>query len=812
MLWVTTVVLWASVSHVYGYSKQFPPGFKFGAATAAYQVEGAYNVSGKFSISWPRLLPTGLPNEISDDGKNYYNNLIDGLLEKGIEPIVSIYHWEMPQLLQDLGGWANPKISDWFADYARVVFTLFGDRVKIWLTINEPIVECDWYYGQGVLAPQLDYYVGPYMCNKNLLLSHAKAYRVYDHEFRHKYHGKLSIVNHLLWLKPYSSEYEEDAEIARQFLTGRYAHAIYSKKGGWPSVVEKTVAKVSKEQGFRESRLPPFTKEEIELVRGTYDFFAMNHYTSRLVRAAEPDEDVVESLFTYIPDADLVLENDPTWTYGYSETMPVLLAIQEGINVIGYTYWSLMDNFEWTGGYGVGEPASARMGRLNRSDTTALQKTDVKQPPVTSLINPRIPYYPIILNSQKAGKSENIWDRFVHEHPERIDDRSTGDVACDSYHNWRRDLEMAEELGLDFYRTLVRPISCTKSNRFGGWANPLIVDWFEDYAKVVFAHFGDRVKLWLTINEPVILCEAFFNAEVFPPAFISPDLGVYLCSKHVMLAHAKAWRVYDKLLKPKYHGRVSLTTHIAWFESLAPEYEELAELTMLNFGGRYSHAIYSKIGGWPPALEKALAEVSLKRGYSRPQLPPFTQEEIELVRGTYDFFALNHYTSRLMRTAKEGEKFTEWPLGDVEDLNGIIVRKADWAQAATSWFYVNPEGIRKSLVWLKQQYGDLEVMITENGLATKAGLDDQDRVQYYRDYLEQVLLAINEDGVNVTAYTAWTLMDNYEWNNGYTVKFGLYEVNFTDPGRKRTPRASAHYYANIIRTHSLDVPTTSIQL
>uniref|UniRef100_A0A2H1WZM4 SFRICE_030583 n=1 Tax=Spodoptera frugiperda TaxID=7108 RepID=A0A2H1WZM4_SPOFR len=361
----------ASLSHASGYSKQFPPGFKFGAATAAYQVEGAWNVSDKgeckwdrlthrypdlflnhdngdnacksyyywrrdiemaselglqfyrFSISWPRLLPTGLVDEISDDGKNYYNNLIDGLLEKGIEPVVSIYHWEMPQLLQDLGGWANPKIADWFADYARVVFTLFGDRVKIWLTINEPIVECDYYYGQGILAPQLDYYVGPYMCNKNLLLSHARAYRVYDEEFRHKYHGKVSIVNHLLWLKAYSPEYEEEAEVARQFLTGRYAHPIYSKKGGWPSVVEKTVAKASKKQGFRESRLPAFTEEEIELVRGTYDFFAMNHYTSRLVRTAEPDEDVVKTMFTYVPDADLVLDTDPAWTYGYSEAMPV---------------------------------------------------------------------------------------------------------------------------------------------------------------------------------------------------------------------------------------------------------------------------------------------------------------------------------------------------------------------------------------------------------------------------------------------------------------------------------------------------------
>ncbi|CAH0696429.1 unnamed protein product [Spodoptera exigua] len=451
------------------------------------------------------------------------------------------------------------------------------------------------------------------------------------------------------------------------------------------------------------------------------------------------------------------------------------------------------------------------------------------------------------------GKSENIWDRFVHEHPERIDDRSTGDVACDSYHNWRRDIEMGAELGLDFYRISLswsRTLPSGFPNHInqagiayysnlidgllekgmeplvtiyhwdlpqslqdlGGWANPLIVDWFGDYAKVVFDHFGDRVKLWLTLNEPVILCEAFYNAEVFPPAFISPDLGVYLCSKHTLLAHAKAWRIYDEMLKPQYHGRVSLSTHMAWFDPLTPEDKNLAELTRQNFAGRYAHAIYSKIGGWPPTLEKVLAEVSLKRGYSRPQLPPFTQEEIEFVRGTYDFFAMNHYTSRLIRTAKDGEKFRAWPLGDVEDLDGVIQRKADWTQAGTSWFFVYPEGIRKSLVWLKKQYGGLEIMITENGLATKSGLDDQDRVQYYRDYLEQVLLAINEDGVNVTAYTAWSLMDNYEWNNGYMVKFGLYEVDFTDPERKRTPRASTHYYASIIRTHSLDVPTTRIQL
>ncbi|KAH9632639.1 hypothetical protein HF086_008466 [Spodoptera exigua] len=129
----------------------FPSCFKFGAASAAYQIEGAWNVSG---------------------------------------------------------GWANPASSDWFADYVRVVFRLFGDRVKTWLTINEPVMECDYYYGNGILNPPIDYFVGPYMCNKNILLAHAKAYRVYDKEFRQLYGnvGKVSIANHLMWVMPASEE------------------------------------------------------------------------------------------------------------------------------------------------------------------------------------------------------------------------------------------------------------------------------------------------------------------------------------------------------------------------------------------------------------------------------------------------------------------------------------------------------------------------------------------------------------------------------------------------------------------------------
>ncbi|CAK1590862.1 unnamed protein product [Parnassius mnemosyne] len=447
-----------------------------------------------------------------------------------------------------------------------------------------------------------------------------------------------------------------------------------------------------------------------------------------------------------------------------------------------------------------------------------------------------------------SDKGESIWDRFTHQNPKGIVNGANGDVACNSYYNWMDDVEIATELGLHFYRFSIswprllpsgfidkisedgknyynkvidalllngiKPVVTLyhwdlpqRLQNLGGWTNPYIADWFADYSRVAYTLFGDRVKTWITINEPVVICDLSYNSGAFAPGIKDPELGNYLCSKNILLAHAKAWRIYDEEFKPKYHGKVGITNLLFWFEAANEEDQDLTELIRTYMTGMYSDPIYAKDGGWPSKIELIIAENSRKQGFPRSRLPAFTQEEIEFVKGTYDFYGINYYSSRTVRKAKAGETIGSWPLGNgAVEFNAVLDVRPEWKKAASSWFWINPPGIRNKLAWLKKTYGDIEILITENGLSTFSDdLNDVERLNYHRNHLEQVWLAINKDGVNVTGYTAWTMMDNFEWCDGYAVKFGLYSINFDDENRRRNPRASAKYYADVIRSHSYDV-------
>ncbi|XP_075985445.1 myrosinase 1-like isoform X2 [Anticarsia gemmatalis] len=451
-----------------------------------------------------------------------------------------------------------------------------------------------------------------------------------------------------------------------------------------------------------------------------------------------------------------------------------------------------------------------------------------------------------------SDKGESIWDRFTHTRPEKILNGDNGDVACDSYHLWQEDIDNIADLGLHYYRFSIswpRLLPTGFANKIsedgaryynnlidgllekgiepmvslyhwdlpqtlqdlGGWTNPLIADWFADYARVAYSLFGDRVKMWLTINEPMIVCDSAYNTAIIAPGILNSDHGAFLCNKHVLLAHAKAYRVYEEEFRAQYQGEISIANQLIWYEAWTEDDEDIAELAVQYIAGRYSHAIYSEEGGWPPAIEKIIDENSKKKGYATSLLPAFTQEEIELIKGTYDYYAMNYYTSRVVRAAREGEQLIAFPIGDIPDLNAVVGVRPEWPasdaspESSATFFYIYPEGIRRQLVWLKNNYGNLKFAITENGAPDVGGLNDQGRIDYYQKHLKQLLLAIKEDGINLTHFTAWTLMDNFEWTDGYRSKFGLYEVDFNDPLRTRTPRNSARFYANIIKNNALDV-------
>ena len=149
--------------------------------------------SYRFSIAWTRILPNGIGN-VNQLGIDYYNNLINELIANNITPAVTLYHWDLPQALQEQGGWLNPEIAYWFENYARIVFKEFGDRVKLWITLNEPWVVSINGHSTGEMAPGMR---GPgileYKVAHNLIRSHAKAYRVYQNEFYESQLGKLTL-------------------------------------------------------------------------------------------------------------------------------------------------------------------------------------------------------------------------------------------------------------------------------------------------------------------------------------------------------------------------------------------------------------------------------------------------------------------------------------------------------------------------------------------------------------------------------------------------------------------------------------------
>lgn len=270
----------------------------------------------RLSFSWARLLPDGttasvnqkgacdafksqilvrlvwapdpFPTAVFLPGVQYYNRVIDDLLAANVSPMVTLYHFDLPQALQDQGGWASPGIAGAFDSYAKFCFQTFGDRVKLWITINEPQVCAKLGHEDGLHAPgRKEPGLAAYLVGHNMLRAHAAAWRSYDSLYRARQSGAVSLAINSDWLEPLRAGSGEDqaaAERCLAFTLGWFAWPVFVS-GDYPEVMRSAVDAQSRKLGYGGgSRLPRFSADEPPVL-GTADFFALNYYTSRKVKA-----------------------------------------------------------------------------------------------------------------------------------------------------------------------------------------------------------------------------------------------------------------------------------------------------------------------------------------------------------------------------------------------------------------------------------------------------------------------------------------------------------------------------------------------
>lgn len=239
--------------------------------------------SYRFSVSWPRVIPKGGKDDpINEQGLQFYSDLIDELLKNGITPFVTLYHWDLPlELHQRYGGWLNKEraVEDYLR-YARVCFEAWGDRVKHWLTFNEPFVVAIHGHSFGVFAPGHTSNTEPWIVAHTLLVAHARASKIFHEEIAPKHGGVIGITLNGDWAEPWDQTPEniKAAQDKMDTAVGWFADPVFF--GDYPESMRKMLG----------DRLPHFTDEEKALLKGSSDFYGCNFYTTNMIKAGADDE------------------------------------------------------------------------------------------------------------------------------------------------------------------------------------------------------------------------------------------------------------------------------------------------------------------------------------------------------------------------------------------------------------------------------------------------------------------------------------------------------------------------------------------
>ncbi|KXJ94399.1 family 1 glycosyl hydrolase [Microdochium bolleyi] len=438
------------------------------------------------------------------------------------------------------------------------------------------------------------------------------------------------------------------------------------------------------------------------------------------------------------------------------------------------------------------------------------------------------------------GRGPSIWDTFCAK-PGKIAHGASGEVACDSYNRTAEDIALLKKVGAQAYRfslswSRIIPLGGRNDpvneaglshyvkfvddlidagitpmitlyhwdlpdeldKRYGGLLNreefPLD---FENYARVVYKAIP-KCKYWITFNEPFCSSVLAYSFGQFAPGHTS-DRNVspvgdssrepWIVGHNILVAHGRAVKVYREEFKPTDKGVIGITLNgdatYPW-DPEDPRDVEAAHRKIEFAISWFADPVY--FGKYPDSMRKQLGD----------RLPEFTPEEVALIKGSNDFYGMNHYTADYVKHG-DGNPPPEDYEGDLTCSKTNKAGESIGPETQSFWLRPNAQGFRDLINWLSKRYNYPPIYVTENGTSIKGEndltreeiLEDDFRVKYFDDYVRALAKAVEEDGCDVRGYMGWSLMDNFEWAEGYETRFGCTYVDYDD-NQKRYPKKSAY--------------------
>lgn len=428
--------------------------------------------------------------------------------------------------------------------------------------------------------------------------------------------------------------------------------------------------------------------------------------------------------------------------------------------------------------------------------------------------------YQIEGGAHEEGRGESIWDRFCRQ-PGKVYQQENGEIACDHYHRYPKDVQLMSELGIQSYRfSFAWPRLFPEEGKFnqeglnfykrlldeleergiaptatiyhwdlptwlqdkGGWTNRETVDHFIAYAKVLFETFGDRIKNWITHNEP--WCAAFLGHAMGIHAPGHTDWNeALIVSHHLLLSHGKVVELYRSM---GLNGQIGITLNLSpTIPATNESMDRDAAWRLDGFSNRWFLDPIFK-GKYP----EDMMELYNKR------FGPLTflkEGDLEVIGKPIDFLGVNYYSHNIISHNEDQPVFQAIQIYETENVTDM-----GWG--------IHPDSLYKLLKRIQSDYTNLPLYITENGAAftdklENGRVEDYGRIHYLHDHFIAAHRFIEEGG-NLKGYYVWSLMDNFEWAFGYSKRFGIIYVDYET--LERTPKESYKWYQNIIKTNQID--------